>query len=712
MVNDKPTSGAIHAGGNVVKIDAGSVSAGGDITMHLGGTAPAKPAIISTVPTPSPPRWKVAGVAALGAMVIVAGIVWVPYWPVQVLLGIGAFVFVYIMIHDPVYFFMRMSAIGLGAAAGIGSLPAFKAGFGLPDGTWAVFIVDNSPWLAMVLAFVGLGFGTLELLLRRHSPGPAPPTYPSGPVTNYQAPVTATTQQGPVNTGTVQHQTFNYAAPASVDQPAAPTKPTSPSNLPPLSPTFVPRQNITKQIHDALCGSTHTSALHQAAARAYGGYGKTVAASLYAHQYAEHYPGGRFFLSMEKQDFTTALASLGRYLAVPEDARPEQAAAIVKAALEGARAADGTYPASLLILDNIVDADHWSAVLAAKVHGTSDQLIPRGGCRVLITTRAESIPQAAIVSVGRLSPQEARNVYLRFAQPEGVSADQRRDPPRDQTADTITSLVGGLAVAVAAVAALLKLRPDLTWDGYAATLTNTPIDDLPDACEEVRAEIGHGGMALDEHRRTLRVIDDALASLPAPERRTVEYAALLTEDMVPKPWLVALLEADAARPSVGEKGVTDPLHLEFVKKPGQPMMTAAAVVAHLDTLDVLTPKGESGQLLSLHRLWHARVNERAEERRAEKDLLLRAIAEACRTPCIRALSRPRQECHAWELVAVHRLRRVLSTPEHVESSEERGVALSMHYREALFTGGPYQNDGQAMAVSLGFVKPKQEGTDA
>jgi len=41
--NDKPTSGAIHAGGNVVKIDAGSVSAGRDININLGLALPKPP---------------------------------------------------------------------------------------------------------------------------------------------------------------------------------------------------------------------------------------------------------------------------------------------------------------------------------------------------------------------------------------------------------------------------------------------------------------------------------------------------------------------------------------------------------------------------------------------------------------------------------------------------------------------------------------------
>ncbi|MCC7387341.1 MAG: tetratricopeptide repeat protein [Phycisphaerales bacterium] len=573
---------------------------------------------------------KKAAAAALGAMAIAAAIYLIPWWPVRGLLLVGAIVFVVVMLRDRALFFMNSALMCFGAAAASGSIPTIKSRVDIAETGSGRFDVLNSPWPAIVLASVGGIAVVCELVHRlgwpeRHSPARGPSALP-GPVTNCNAPIKATTQQGPVNTGPVQHQTINYGAPAPSG--SAPAKPTSPCNLPPRSPTFVPRQNITRMIHDALRGGTHTGALRQAAARAYGGCGKTVAAILYAHEYAEQYPGGRLFLSMERQDLTTALASLGRHLGVPADAKDEEAAAMVKAALEGAPNSVGTHPASLLILDNIIDAAQWNAILETKVYGTSDPLIPRGGCRVLITTRAESIPQAATVPVGRLTPEEAREVYRRFAKPEGAPASQHRDAPSDATADAITSLLGGLAVAVAAVAALLKLRTDLTWDGYATTLRDTPIIELPDASREVRAELGQGGTALDEHRRTLHVIDAALGSLPAPERRAVDYAALLPEDLVPAPWLVWMLEADAARPPAKHGGPPDPLQLEFPKKPGQPPMSAAAVVAHLDTLDVLTPKTEDGKILGLHRLWHSRVNERARDERRDRTPLLRAIA-AC-----------------------------------------------------------------------------------
>ena len=398
------------------------------------------------------------------------------------------------------------------------------------------------------------------------------------------------------------------------------------SNLPALSPTYTRRPDITKRIHDALHSSTEVSAIRQAAARAYGGYGKTVAAVLYGHEYAAAYPGGRFFLSMEKADLVTALASLGHHFGVPDDAKPEHAAVAVADALAHAQHDDGTPAASLLILDNIVDADQWKRLLAVRRPGTDDGLMPRGNCRLLITTRAENIPQAEMVRVEKLSEAEARDIYRRFCERAGGADGIGRSLPGGGTADRITKLVGGLAVAVAAVAALMMLNPELEWDDYATHLATLKTDDLPSASEEVRAEIGLDGRALEEYRRTLRVIDDALKALPEAEMRAVEYAAVLPEDMVPAPWLIALLRVDAARPAEGADGTPDPMRISCPTDPRVPVDPAMAAIAHLRRLDLLTETGEDARILSLHRLWRARVVERADEAGRDLSPLVAATA--------------------------------------------------------------------------------------
>ena len=105
------------------------------------------------------------------------------------------------------------------------------------------------------------------------------------------------------------------------------------------------------------------------------GSGKTVAA-VRTHQRETDYTGGRFFLSMEGADFTAQLASLGRFFGVPDQAKPTEAATIVRDAPRGG-------PVSLLNLDNIVDAVHWKAVTETGLlpGETAESSSPRGPSR-------------------------------------------------------------------------------------------------------------------------------------------------------------------------------------------------------------------------------------------------------------------------------------------------------------------------------------------
>ena len=111
--------------------------------------------------------------------------------------------------------------------------------------------------------------------------------------------------------------------------------PTRRSNIPPLPQAIVDRPALTKTIHEALeVEGTRTSVLRQATAWAHGGYGKTVAALLYADEYRDRYPGGCYFLSMEDADLNTCLSSLASHLGIDETLKPEQQVPKVKLALE------------------------------------------------------------------------------------------------------------------------------------------------------------------------------------------------------------------------------------------------------------------------------------------------------------------------------------------------------------------------------------------
>ena len=396
-----------------------------------------------------------------------------------------------------------------------------------------------------------------------------------------------------------------------------------PSTVPTPSRTFIKREAITAKIHAALQANPERVVVRQAVARAMGGYGKTVAAILYADQYKDSYPGGRFFLPVESGDIAASLASLITPLRLSSANDPKADAALVSATLR-----DGE--PSLLILDNIASRAAWEAML-------NTGLVPRGNCRVLITTRDDKVAEKNDIAIGRLEPDEAREVYRLFCVDRRTDATHAAALPDPAIADAITAWVGGLAVAVAAVAAFMKLNPDISWEEHwlgdgkgMLGLKNMPAIELPDVLPEVAAQLGLEGKALEGHRRTLRVIDDAIKSLPAPERRAVDYAALLPPDMAPAAWLETLLETDAARGDGGTGDPADPLHLTLTKKPFSKASPARAILEHLDALDILLPGGEGGQLLSLHRLWHARLNERAEAEKVDRSPLWSAIA-ACAT---------------------------------------------------------------------------------
>lgn len=387
----------------------------------------------------------------------------------------------------------------------------------------------------------------------------------------------------------------------------------TPNTVPPVSRTFIPRTAITQKIHEALNGSEHPTAtgadagtLRRAFASAWGGSGKTVAAILYAHQYADHYPAGRLFLSMETADPARPIGLLAPHLGFDPSKNPADDAPRVRAALEHATDADGSPMASLLVLDNVDDETHWDAILRSGA-------VPRGACRVLVTTRSEKIGTAGqVVKVTRLTDDEAHELL------KGFSDAVTRDAPEMAIASEINVWLGGLAVAVAAVAARMSLMADVSWADYWARLKNLRTEDLPDVREDVRRELGIDGVGdargLAEHKRTLHVIDGAFDALAErgllAERRAVEYAALLPQDMAPASWLVALLEADAERER-DEDGTPDPLAIAFDTAADDPRSPARAVLAHLAALDVLLPVGEDGKLLGLHRLWHARVRERS-----------------------------------------------------------------------------------------------------
>lgn len=136
-----------------------------------------------------------------------------------------------------------------------------------------------------------------------------------------------------------------------------------------------------------LCGAAcllvpAAGVVRHAAAKADGGYGKTIAALLYAHARAVDYPGGRFLVRCEGGDITGEMERVGDRLGITgvmkDDERAQRAATVLS---EG--------PPCLLILDNVVDERSWEAIRGCG-------LLPDGEARVLVTTQRPNLPGVTV----------------------------------------------------------------------------------------------------------------------------------------------------------------------------------------------------------------------------------------------------------------------------------------------------------------------------
>lgn len=286
----------------------------------------------------------------------------------------------------------------------------------------------------------------------------------------------------------------------------------------------------------------------------------------------------------DKDDLQGQLASLLPLLSPGSDLPPSQAAPAVKAMLEAP-------PASLLILDNIPSLQAWNDHLASG-------LLPSGHCHVLLTTREADVLPDRAVQVPRFTTEEAWTILAR-ARPDAL------DEANVKWVGRVLRAADGLGVAIGAVAARMQFTRGTTWRDYWETLKQAAPAEFADGALPplVRSAAAEPDDAQKTRWRVL--LDDCYDALTQPQQRALEYAALLPQDLTPHVWLTALLDADgsAAPPSSGQSVVQDLLRLQL-----------------------LTPVDAAGNLLSLHRLWHARVNERVGEGGLDRSSLWSAIA--------------------------------------------------------------------------------------
>lgn len=416
--------------------------------------------------------------------------------------------------------------------------------------------------------------------------------------------------------------------------------------IPPLPTNRIDRPALVEHIRAALAGDGKAS-LSQAMAHAGGGFGKSVAAALYAHEYAQQYPGGCVWIDAAAEDAhekplapEAALLAVARGLAdqadklnIPEDRRAGEAAArkfvnadtqlaaacAVAAALESACDGQGNPLRVLLVLDNISDTSHWT-------HEPLRRLLPTRNVDILATTRREQLGQCRVVKVDKLSPREAVNLLRRYLQDDSAPSSGRSiddnlgiseaelDLPL-ATLETkqaqwgpvlhLAAHVEYIAVYVAAIGAYIRNTPGATWAAYWQDVQHDALEAIPADDQAVSETIGYA-------RHLHKILADALGSLPAGEQAAMQYAAYLPPRGFPAFWLRELLAADASVTLPKVKGVAgDGPH---------------PVLAHLLTLDMLRGALDDGGFISPHRVYAAfarqQLDKQTDRRRAVLDAII------------------------------------------------------------------------------------------
>jgi tetratricopeptide (TPR) repeat protein len=343
------------------------------------------------------------------------------------------------------------------------------------------------------------------------------------------------------------------------------------SYIPALPTNYVNRPDLIQKIRKSLSGTAGTLAHGAAHAAAGGGYGKSVIAAAYARQYESDYPGGVYFVGASGRTAAEVLASL--LLDTPETI---ELATADRA--DRARVALSENP-SLIILDNVDSPEHWQSFLRPTVG--AEVLFPIPGCHLLVTSRADRLPNLPSIAVEKLSQAETAAL---LGLPEG------------EISEAIWRETEGIAFLVSAIRSVMidADAGDLAeWTQYVEWLRDRSTAGLPSAMWDGYPETA------------VKILDDLFDRLPPAQQRAIEYAALLPADRMDtggkqpeRGWLAELLQREADG--------TPPLDLST--SPDRPSLT---VVQHLDKLrrrDLLreTDPGREG----VHRLHRKRARER------------------------------------------------------------------------------------------------------
>ncbi|MGW4438687.1 BTAD domain-containing putative transcriptional regulator [Streptomyces sp. NPDC004596] len=294
-----------------------------------------------------------------------------------------------------------------------------------------------------------------------------------------------------------------------------------PRELPHLSATFVGRAAESSVLH-RLLQDGGDGRVAMAVIDGAGGVGKSALAIHTAHQLADRFPDGQFYVDLHGA--TAGLRALepdevlGRFLTtlgVPEVAIPsntEEAAATFRSLVADRRL--------LIVLDN------------AAVPEQVRPLLPAGpGCAVLITSRESltSLDGATHLHLGVMFHDQATALLERLVGPERVAAEP-------EATDAIVQLCGRLPLALRIVGARMAARPGWPLSTFVERLTDAQnrLDEIRVGDLSVRASlhasydgICHSGNPTDlAAARAFRLF----GVVPGPNLGLKAAAALLNVD--------------------------------------------------------------------------------------------------------------------------------------------------------------------------------------
>ncbi|MFI1538194.1 AfsR/SARP family transcriptional regulator [Streptomyces anandii] len=261
-----------------------------------------------------------------------------------------------------------------------------------------------------------------------------------------------------------------------------------PRELPHLSATFVGRAGESSVLHRLLEGGGQGQ-VAMAVIDGAGGVGKSALAIHTAHQLADRFPDGQFYVDLHGA--TAGLTPLepgevlGRFLGtlgIPDVAVPantEEAAATFRSLVADRR--------MLIVLDNAAGVDQVRPLLPAGP-----------GCAVLITSREmlTSLEGATHLHLGVMFHDQATALLERLVGAERVAAEP-------EATDAIVQMCGRLPLALRIVGARMAGRPGWPLSAFAERLADAQnrLDEIRVGDLSVRASFhaGYDGLCHSEH---------------------------------------------------------------------------------------------------------------------------------------------------------------------------------------------------------------------